>query len=284
MQPQANDVEDDAALESARRMIMQQGADAGLLYSNWFHRQTDETCLWPSAAAYAAAALDTERFEPGWQVVALVDGAAGAVVAQRGGQERTVAPPQAAPEEARGLWCRKGTALCVDRLAYGEANGFWHVWSSGWQSKAPEQLQRFYVNVSPPHALNFMASVMTETGQQAVWATKVLCGLHKAGRRDRVLVYLPLDIGFDPLWTENIKNLTKDICDDDLPPFVRPVATGVGWAPDPGGGVSFGQALCSAISSAADHVVDGAAFKIAARSAIQGLFAGHHHAIAGAQA
>lgn len=264
---------EDAAVEEARQIIFERGADAGLLYRHWFHHEIDETCHWPSAAAYRAAGLDADRLEAGWQVARSFAGAAGAVVAVRDGRERVVAPPEMVPADARCLMPVAGTALLLDPLAYGETNGFWHVWSPGWQSAAPERLQRFYVNVALPLALDFVIKFLADMPAGSTWAMKILCGTHKRGRRDGALVYLPADMDADAFWTPRLVRLAKACCEADLPPFVTPVAPGLGWAPDPGGGKSFGEALCGAILSAAPQSADASAFRVAARRAVQSLLA-----------
>ena len=56
-----------------------------------------------------------------------------------------------------------------------------------------------------------------------------------------------------------------------LPPFVEQLRPGIGWAPDPGGGRSFGQAVSAAVASAAEHAEDATLFATTALAAVRAL-------------
>jgi hypothetical protein len=60
-------------------------------------------------------------------------------------------------------------------------------------------------------------------------------------------------------------------CEDARPPFVERLGPGIGWAPDPGGGRSFGEAVSAAVASAAEHAADKARFVAACLAAIGDL-------------
>jgi hypothetical protein len=258
-----------ALLEEARRLMLEVGADTDVLYRRWFHQETGRTIAWPSDAAYRAAVLDPERFETGWRAVRRVDGLAGAVLAVREGRERLVAPPEIAPNDVRCLAPDRGAALRVDPLASGQAGGFWHLWSAGWQAATPERLQRLYVHVAPHHSLDFAAQVAAKAPTRSAWAMKALCGTHDSGRRDCVVLYLPAGTDFESGWVARLLLAAEGICAAGLPPFVEPLGSGLGKAPDPGGGRSFGEALCAAVASAAGQVGDATQFAAAAIAAIR---------------
>ncbi len=263
-------------LERARQLLLRDGASADL-YNHWFHETTGRAIVWPSAGAYRAAILHPDRFEPGWRVIAAVAGAPGACVVMRGGRQRVVAPPEMIPEDARTLAPARGTALRVHPLTSSESGGFWHMWSAGWQAAAPERMERIYVRVGERRALDLAIRVARQSPARSTWAMKALCGAHDSGRRDRALLYVAQGADIGAGWIANVVSAIEDTCDEGLPPFVEPIARGVGWAPDPGGGQSFGQAVCSAVVSALAHVDRPDDFSAAAMLAIQTI-PGFHRA------
>lgn len=262
-----------SVLEDARRLLSERGADVDL-YHQWFHRTTGRFRQWPMAGAYRAAILDAERFEPGWRVLDTAPSPAGACVALRGGHQRIVAPPELMPDDLHALTPRRGATLRVHPLTSAEAAGFWHVWSAGWQRSAPAQIGRVYFRVRDAHAIDLAVGVVAQAPPRAVWAMKALCGTHDDGRRDGALLYRPIDASLDDEWFVRVLDVAQPLCDDDLPPFVEPLRTGIGWAPDPGNDRSFGQAVSDAVATAAGFVADPAAFTqfaIAAIEAIPGM-------------
>jgi hypothetical protein len=248
-----------AALEQAR-LLLAGGADEQALYHRWFHRETGALARWPGAAAYRAASLRSTRFERGWAVLRVLERPAGAVVVMRGGRERVLAPPEMCPADPRCLSLAPGMSVLVEPTAAGEAGGFWHLWSAGWQAAAPRRMQRLYLQVNPARALLLAEQVASRAPPRPVWALKVLCGSHEAGRRDRALLYLPAQTKLRTPWVASVVQAAQACCDgepDDLPPLVSRLAPGLGHAPDPGGGRSFGQAVCAALH-AARHVAQDA--------------------------
>jgi hypothetical protein len=259
-----------ADLEDARRLLLD-GVDAMGLYRRWFHRETGSPTAWPESGAYRTAILDPARFETGWRVLEAAARPAGAVVALRGGRHRVVAPPEMVPDDARNLAPGRGSTVRVFPLASGEAGGFWHLWSAGWQVRMPEQFVRLYCHVSPRRALDFAVLVATTAPPRPTWAMKALCGVHDSGRRDRALVYLPGDAALDTGWVARLIAELRTCCDGGMPPLVEPIAPGIGWAPDPGGGRSFGEAVSAAVASAADQASDRTRFAAAALAAVRVL-------------
>lgn len=265
MQP----IADRAAVERARQLIVAHGAAVDL-YTQWFHETTGDLLTWPAANAYRAAILDPSQFEPGWRVLASAPGAAGACVAMRGGRERIVAPPEMVPEHTAALSPSRGAMLRVHPLTSGEVNGFWHVWSAGWQAGAPAHMERCYFRVHATRAIEFAALVAGVARPRSVWAMKILCGTHDAGRRDVALVYRPADAPVEA-WVERLCAAAEPLCDGELPPCVSPVRRSIGRAPDPGDGRSFGQAVAEAVKSAAPLAADAEAFAAAACAAIAAI-------------
>jgi hypothetical protein len=211
------------------------------------------------------------RFEKGWRVLDAEPGIKGGVVAMRGGRERIVGPPEMTPEDARSLSLRRGALVRVDPLVTGEKDGFWHVWSAGWQKASPQRLQRLYLGVERRRALDLMARITAAAPARAVWYVKALCGTHTAGRRDAAVLYVSHDVDLSTEWRAALLASLASVCEEELPPFVSPLTRGIGRASDPGGSVSFGQALCAAVASAAAHAGDAARFRAAALEAIAKL-------------
>ena len=260
-----------AVLDAARRILDEAGADADVLYRRWFHRETGHSIEWPRAAQYLAVTRDATRFEKGWRVVEVAPGIKGGVLAMRGGRERIVGPPEMSPDDARSLSLRRGTLVRVDPLVTAEKDGFWHVWSAGWQKASPKRLQRLYLCGQRRCALDLMARITATAPARAVWYVKALCGTHEAGRRDSAVLYLSHDLDLFTEWRAALLASLESMCTEELPPFVSPLTRGIGTASDPGGGMSFGQALCAAVASASAHAGNAARFQEAALEAIAKL-------------
>jgi hypothetical protein len=260
-----------ALLDAARHILNEPGADADVLYRRWFHRETGRSIEWPDAAHYLAATRDPARFEKGWRVMQTSPGLAGGIVAMRGGRERVVGPPEMTPEDPRLLVLRRATPVRVDPLATGFSGGFWHVWSAGWQKATPPRLKRIYLGVEPQRALDLMSRVSATAPPRATWCVKALSGTHDAGRRDAAVLYLPQNTDLHSGWPAALLDSAALICTQGMPPFVSTLTRGIGCAPDPGGGMSFGQALCQAIASAAPHANDAGRFQAVALAAIEAM-------------
>ena len=241
------------------------------LYNRWFHEATGEAQVWPSAGGYRTAVFDASRFERGWRIVATVGTAPGACLVMRGGRERVVSPPEMIPEDPRALWLARGVAVRVPAVTCGESGGFWHLWSAGWRDAAPERVERFYFRVRVHEAAALARRLLDAAPSRAVWCMKLLCGTHDAGRRDHALLYVPAGSREGAGWVASLLAGAADVCDGTLPPFVAPLAHGIGWARDPGGNRSFGQAVCAAVASAAPYARDAGAFAQAARAAVGDL-------------
>lgn len=258
-------------VEAARLLLREPGTDANDLYTRWFHRETQSMLSWPGEAAYRAATLDARALQPGWRTVQDWPAMAGAVIAQRGGHQRLVAPPEMAPTAAAGMMPGRGAELLVHPLTSALSDGFWHLWSAGWQRASPRRLQRVYIEVHPQHALTLASRVARAAPWRPIWALKMLCGEHDAGRRDRAVLYLPHDCPLATKWVAAILQAAEALSLDDLPPFVQRLGLGIGQAPDPGGGRSFGQAVCDALAGAVALADDPVAFEIAATAAVRAI-------------
>lgn len=260
-----------ARLDEALRLVRDEGADASALYRRWFHRETGALETWPHGGAYRAAILRPESFQSGWSVVGPAAGPAGAVVARRGEHQRVVAPPELIPDDPRQLAPGPGASVRVQPLISAESGGFWHLWSVGWQAGPPDHYRRLYLHLTTAAVLDVVTLIVTTAPSRPVWAMKALCGTHRSGRRDGALLYLPVEMEITSSWVAHLVDGLRPHCVDGLPPFVDPVGPGTGWAPDPGGGRSFGEAVCAAVASAAGHTGDATAFVAAALAAVRAL-------------
>jgi hypothetical protein len=227
--------------------------------------------VWPSAGAYRAAIADPTRFEHGWVVLAKTDDLAGSVLVQRDGQKRVVAPPELTPEDPRGLALAPGQFVRVDALASRESGGFWHVWSAPWQAHSPEQFERIYFRVLASKARTFARCLVKHLPPHPAWAMKILCGQHEAGRRDNSLLYVPAGTALQSGWLTPVLHAVGELCTGQLPPFVQPLHPGIGWAPDPGGGCSFGEAVSEIVANAVDLIDDPFAFAVDVRARVCAL-------------
>lgn len=260
-----------AWIESARQCLLDPSVDENGLYNRWFHRLDEKPQVWPDTAAYWSAMLDPQHLESGWVTVGGSDVLPGAVMAKRGGLDRLVVPPEMVPERSTDLLPGRGSRLKVHPLTSAVTGGFWHLWSAGWQRQAPERLQRYYLNVAPAHALTLARLVAMLAPPRAIWALKVLSGAHDSGRRDRAVLYLPKPGSAPTPWLSALLHHLAPLCEPDLPPFVAQLVPGIGRSEDPGAGLSYGQALCRAVMTAAPQKDDAQAFFRAARLAVLAL-------------
>lgn len=260
-----------ARLDVAHRLVRGHGADAAQLYGEWFHDDTGMMLDWPGPGAYLAAVARPATFEDGWTVVGPVVGPAGTVLVQRGDRRRMVAPPSMVPVDPRMLRPGSGARVRVHPLTGAESGGFWHLWSVGWQRRAPRRFRRIYLHLDPDGALEVVARIAASAPPRPVWAMKALCGIHPGGRRDGAVVYLPSRTPLDTGWVAAAVDAVRPWCRAGLPPFVDQIADGVGWAPDPGDGRSFGEAVCAAVARTAREHRGRAEFRAAAARAVAAL-------------
>lgn len=262
------------ALEAARVLLAGAGDDGVDLYRRWYHELTMRLVSWPNAAAYRAAVADPTRLESGWVVIAPAEAGVGSVLVGRDGRQRSVAPPELVPEAAHLLAPAPGHYLMIDPLMNAESGGFWHVWSAGWQMDEPPVIERLYFRLRPERSLKFARRLVKSLPPRRAWATKILTGEHDAGRRDDALLYVPTGATASASWVNGAIDAVAELCDGTLPPFVRTLRRGVGWAPDPGNGASFGEAICAAVASSAAAASDRAVFHadvVARVGAIRGM-------------
>jgi class 3 adenylate cyclase len=142
----------------------------------------------------------------------------------------------------------RGESVRLARAA-GLVDGFYHLWSEGWRAQPPPAILRLYLPAAAGRELELAAALARHAPQALVWSAKFLCGRHGAGRRDPALLYLPRGEE-DARWVAELLDTAAPLLGG---PRVRMTARhrGAWLAADPGGGVSFGQALARALTLAA---------------------------------
>jgi hypothetical protein len=269
------------ALESARALLAsavldpaaENGADplAALLYQRWFHAMDGVPRVFPDAPAFRAVALAARPFESGWTLEEPLAGAPGSVRARRGAELRDAPPLAWAPEHARRARAWPGEALLLAPLREGPAAGFWHVWSPAWPARAPQRLRRWYLQPRADAELALAAALSAAAPPSRAWAAKLLCGAHPAGRRDGGVFYAPVR---GAAWLDALfAALAPYLADAPPPPFAEPVAPGLAWADDPGGGLSFGQHRSGLLAAAARAEPEALADAAPWRAAVARAFA-----------
>jgi HopA1 effector protein family len=266
----------DDHLERARLLLLEHGGEGGetMLYANWYHRETEETRFYPSASALCAAILDSDRLEPGWRVTALNGNGPAAVTAERAGEMRAMAPPEYVPAQAGNLLPQIGQHLLADPIASAELDGFWHMFSPEWRKALPPSLSRVYFAVRSGSECAMAATIAARAPLTDNWAFKILCGHHRLGRRDIAVFYHAADQSSSTGWLADIIEAAEDLTEGPLPPLVQPLRPGVGVAPEPGTGESFGQAICRRLAEAANDreaLGNASRWRSAARSSLAEL-------------
>jgi hypothetical protein len=272
-------------LGEARRILLAARAEEGmagldpqpladLLYQRWFHgAATNSVCIYPHAGAYRAAAVAEAGLEPGWTVTAILpDAAPGTISASRGAEHRLVQPPAYAPVAGSRLTVRSGDAVRVSPVVEALHGGFWHVWSSGWRALLPEALRRLYFNVTPGAELGFVRTCVARAPDTESWALKILAGPHEEGRRDVAVFYFDRQADLDAAWVVALRAAVEPHLSPGTPPLAAPLAAGIAWADDPGGGVSFGQVRCRLLAWAATEAPEALASADAWLAAVEHRF------------
>jgi lantibiotic biosynthesis protein len=218
------------------------------LYVAWFHTiEVATSRRYPSAGEFAAATAVAEGFRPGWTLVAL--GIGGVVARSPTGTEVALAMGDVAPERPLDR-ARAGARLRALDRAVGSSDGFWHLWSSGWREQPPRAIDRCYLAVAPGAETAVAQALATTAPPDGTWYAKFLTGDHPPGRRDPAVLYVPAGEGVAP-WLPSFATAAAEHLPGPRARLTVSLAPGLGLARDPGGGRSFGQAVCDAIAAAA---------------------------------
>jgi hypothetical protein len=237
------------ALEATASPLLEEAEGlSAYFYANWFHELAEVTTrVYPTPGQFTAATALPELFRPGWTLLAEEPPLLRARSPE--GSEAAIAMGDAAPADPIAPLA-PGAALRVVDRSTGASNGFWHLWSSAWREAAPERIERLYLAIAPGAELAVARALARAAPLDGRWYAKFLSGSHPAGRRDPAVLYLPTGTASAP-W---VGALLHEVAAHLAGARVRATAThatGVGYARDPGGGRSFGQAVCDALAAAA---------------------------------
>jgi hypothetical protein len=232
-----------AQVEAARIMLLNADADSKQLYARWYHHESGTLQRWPGPDAYRAAMLCWQSFEPGWTVESPPNDTS-FVQARRGEQQRGLLPTEYHCAEPGRLSVTPGTALKAVPLISQLLNGFWFLWGRGSQAALPVHRQRVYINLRPGYGLDWVSALSQLAPVEGNWSMKILSGTHDSGRRDASLLYLDKAEPIESGWVAALLAKAAAWCQDELPPMVKLLHTGIGQAPEPAEELSFGEAVC----------------------------------------
>ncbi len=219
---------------------------ANHLYSRWFHEIVeDDLQPYPTPGQYTAATALDHLYQAGWTLTSLQPGGVQARSAQD--LEARLAMGDVAPLEPLRPMQPGAQLRVIDRASQG-SNGFWHLWSAGWRAQPPERIDRLYLAIASGAELLVARTLAEAAPLQEVWYAKFLAGLQPAGRRDPGLLYLPAGAGAEP-WVRSFVAAAAPFLTASRVRMCHVAAAGVSYARDPGGGRSFGQAICEAIAA-----------------------------------
>jgi hypothetical protein len=200
-------------------------------------------------AANAARA----RWQNGWRIRIVHD--SGWITAGRDGLEQTFAPGEYVTKEGPGMPLRAGgdaeVYFAVESLHM--QPGFYFAFGETVADESDNSsLLRFYWHLEPGGAPPLLHSVSTLLNRfQVPYRFKCLTNATAYVRADSAVVFIPRR------WYQIAARLLRDTrrsiakhLHDGVPLFAKPLADGLGFAEDPGGGQSFGMHRCAALARA----------------------------------
>jgi hypothetical protein len=198
----------------------------------------------------AAADAGTVCLEPGWRVVGDDDGRR---VVQRSGLRLWVTDGEI---EAGAEAPRPGDLVAV-RLAAGlpaAAPGFYTARGRrGFAAEGPLLLDRLYLDLRPEGAVPFVREATRRLNRAGLaFAAKVVDDPDGFDRRDAaVLLFDRRDRTRALAAVEDLRAALAPFLDRGAPAMTLPLAPGLAFAEDPGGGESFGEHRCLLLAEAA---------------------------------
>jgi len=193
------------------------------------------------------------RWQQGWQIRTVHE--SGWITAERDSLERTFAPGEYVTKEGPGMPLRVGgpaeVYFAVESVHM--QPGFYFSFGETVGDEADNfSLLRFYWHLEPGGAPPLLNSVSTLLNRfQVPYRFKCLTNTAAYGRADSAVVYIPRR------WYQMAARLLRDSrrsiakhLRSDVPLFAKPLADGLGFAEDPGGGQSFGMHRCVALARA----------------------------------
>jgi hypothetical protein len=197
--------------------------------------------------ALSAANTSRERWDPGWQISAMVPG--GQIIVLKGALVRAVWPGEFLMHGGTGMAPGVGApvSLYMPRestvmqpgfyFAFGEAAGDWHDDGS---------LLRFYWNVKDSGAAALLTSLTTQLNRFRVpFRYKCLTTKEAYARVDAAVLYVAKRLY--RITAEVLFDVHAQVAahlDPETPLFTKQLAPGLGFAEDPGVMESFGTSRC----------------------------------------
>jgi hypothetical protein len=200
-----------------------------------------------------AANAARPRWQTGWRVDGVLEG--GWISAQRDGLGRRFAPGEFITKEGPGMPLRSGAAVDVYFAVESQhmQPGFYFAFGETVADESDNAtLLRFYWHLGAAGAPLLLDSVSTRLNRFQV-PYRFKCLTHSAAyiRSDSAVVFVPRR------WYQITARLLRDThgaiashLRPDSPLFTKPMADGLAFAEDPGGGQSFGMHRCAALARA----------------------------------
>jgi hypothetical protein len=231
-----------------------------LLYDRCYMRRINRSPS-PSASngegslleALRAANAARPRWQTGWLVDAVLEG--GWISAERDGLGRRFAPGEFITKEGPGMPLRVGAVVDVYFAVESQhmQPGFYFAFGETVADESDNaSLLRFYWHLDAVGAPLLLDSVSTRLNRFQV-PYRFKCLTHPAAyiRSDSAVVFVPRRSY--QIAARLLRDTRRDIAPDlrpDSPLFTKPMADGLAFAEDPGGGLSFGMHRCAALARA----------------------------------
>lgn len=226
------------------------------LYTSWYARpvtpvEPAHPHAPPLAGALGLAALGAGDWVPA--TIRRVDPLGAVVVRPATGGHRVVLPGAVSRGPGgggSGLPLEVGEEVRVAPLLGGVVvDGWWRVWSPGWdpRTRPPAGLTRVYVCTAAARHVEVVRRVLTALlPLHRGWLLKSALDPATLARPDRVVVYLPDEVA-DPALTA-IAQETAGLLAPYRPPLTVSAGPGLAWAQDDGDEASFGENRCAALA------------------------------------
>ncbi|WP_157571164.1 T3SS effector HopA1 family protein [Nocardioides insulae] len=212
---------------------------------------TEEALLGGRLVGYLRAAhAGTRLFGPGW--VVLTRGEHGECLVGRGEERRVVHHTEYVSVSRPGVPVAPGEQVAVTMRVdtTDDATRWWATRSPQGEPEGP--LGRFYLH---PYADSAPAVVHELTTRLLAsdlrWSIKASTDPRGYRRPDAIVLYTPREDSQTACAavTDLTSGLGTDSLQSSAPPLTMPIASGVGYAEDPGPDISFGTSRCRALTT-----------------------------------
>jgi hypothetical protein len=229
-----------------------------LLYERFYMRGMNATQRPPESIGEGSLLTDLRasnaahsRWQTGWCINRVHNG--GWIAAQRDGISRTFAPGEFVTKEGPGMPLRTGATVDVYFAVESQymQPGFYFAFGETVVDESDNSsLLRFYWHLDPAGAPFLLHSVSTLLNRFQV-PYRFKCLIHPAAyvRADSAVLFVASH------WYQIVARLVRDTRHSvashlraESPLFTKPLADGLAFAEDPGGGQSFGMHRCAALA------------------------------------